>query len=296
MNLQATALRELVARRQGPRGVLRTRTLAVTSGKGGVGKTTLSANLAIALQQAGLRVVLVDVDLGLANVDVVLDLRPRFTLQHVLEGERTLPEIVVEGPAGLRVVPASSGIEELANLTPWQQERLWSGFAELDRDTDLVVIDTAAGIAPNVLSVLAAAEEVLVVTAPDPAAITDAYALIKVLSRHNPGAAVHLVVNRGKSRQEAYAALGRIVEVARRFLGVEVAPLGFVLEDPAAQLAARQRRPFVAAYPSCPAARCVASLAARLRGRGGEGPGRSLAECVRHISNLQVQSLTQGTE
>lgn len=296
MNAQARSLRDRVARRQAREGWGRTRTIAVTSGKGGVGKTTVAANLAIALQRLGARVVLVDVDLGLANVDVLLGLRPRWTLKDLLAGRRSIREITVDGPAGVRVVPAASGLEELANLAPWEQERLWRSFAELDADADLVLVDTAAGIAPNVLDVLATTEEVVVVAAPEPAAITDAYALIKVLSRRREGARVHLLVNRARRPQEGYAAAARIAEVARHFLGLDIHCLGCLPEDPQVAQAGRDQVAFAAAYPQCPAARCLASVAGRLKARAPEGAQGSLADCVRELSRLHVQTATTPAE
>ncbi|MFP4058109.1 MAG: MinD/ParA family protein [Candidatus Brocadiia bacterium] len=296
MNAQARSLRDRVARRQAREGWGRTRTIAVTSGKGGVGKTTVAANLAIALQRLGARVVLVDVDLGLANVDVLLGLRPRWTLKDLLAGRRSIREITVDGPAGVRVVPAASGLEELANLAPWEQERLWRSFAELDADADLVLVDTAAGIAPNVLDVLATTEEVVVVAAPEPAAITDAYALIKVLSRRRDDARVHLLVNRARRPQEGYAAAARIAEVARHFLGLDIHCLGCLPEDPQVDQAGRDQVAFAAAYPQCPAARCLASVAGRLKTRVPQGAQGSLADCVRELSRLHVQTATTPAE
>jgi len=296
MNQQAKALRQRVLEREARRGPLRTRAIAVTSGKGGVGKTTLAANLAIALQRTRQRVALIDVDLGLANVDILLGLLPTHTLQHVLEGTCSVAEIAVRGPEGVRIVPAGSGIEGLANLTPWQQERLWGGFAELDEQTDLVLIDTAAGIAPNVLNVLAATPEVVVVTVPEPAAVTDAYALIKVLARHNPEAVVHLVVNRAAARREAAAAAARIARVAQRFLGIRVRDLGFVLDDPAVRQSAREQRPFVSAYPGCAATRGVRAIASRLRHPARVAARRSLAECMQELSRRQADSLVTAAE
>ena len=289
MNQQAKTLEQLIATRGRARGPRRTRTIAITSGKGGVGKTTLAANLAVVLQLKGVRVTLVDVDLGTANVDAMLGTKPRFTLEHVLEGGRTVSDIVVEGPGGLRRVSVASGIEELANLTPWQQDRLWQGFRELDAEADLVLVDTASGIAPDVLSVLAAVPELLVVTMPEPAAITDAYALVKVLARHNPAATVHLIVNRAPTHHAARATANRILRVARRFLGVEVDDLGFVLEDPMVEQAAAQHAPFVSAYPRCDAARGVGAIANRLRAPVTSRARRSLADCMQALSKAHLE-------
>ena len=157
--------------------------IAVTSGKGGVGKTNVSVNLSVAMSDAGKRVMLLDADLGLANVDVLLGLQPHSNLSHVIDGERNLEEIIVEGPGGLMIVPASSGITRLASLTPAEHGGLIRAFSELSHPLDVLIVDTAAGVSDAVISFTRAAQEVIVVVCDEPASITDAYALIKVLNR-----------------------------------------------------------------------------------------------------------------
>lgn len=296
MNLQAKALREMAAARDARRAPRRTRTVAVASAARGVGRATLAANLAVALRHAGVRVVHMDVTLGPAKADAVLGLEPHYTLDHVLDGRRPMSEAVLEGPGGLRVVPAGLGVQQLANLTPWQQQWLWAGLAELGDAADLVLIDAPAGGAPDAVSVLAAADEALVVATPQPTAVTDAYALIKMLIQRHPAATVRLLVNRARTPHEAQEAAARIVRVAHRFLGVHVHNLGGVVEDPAVAQAARRREPFVTASPACEAARCLAAVAMRLRHPAGEAPQRSLADCMRQIAALQSDSLPPGSE
>lgn len=161
------------------------RVIAVTSGKGGVGKTNISVNLAASLSLAGQRVMLMDADLGLANVDVLLGLEPHFDLQHVINGEKSLDDIIVEGPLGIHVVPASSGVEKMAELTKLEHASLIAAFSELKQPIDILIVDTAAGIADGVVSFAKACQDVIVVVCDEPTSLTDAYALIKVLSvRH----------------------------------------------------------------------------------------------------------------
>jgi MinD-like ATPase involved in chromosome partitioning or flagellar assembly len=184
---QATGLRALAARRRafdpGRRLGETTRVVAVTSGKGGVGKTSVAVNLGVALARRGKRVIVLDCDLGTANVDVMLGLHPRYSLQHVLSRQRRLDEVAVTGPSGLRIIPGGSGLPELANLTDERREELLAIFAQLDGHADILLLDTGAGISANVLRFVVAAGEAIVVTTPEPPAVTDAYALIKVASQ-----------------------------------------------------------------------------------------------------------------
>ena len=189
-----------------------------------------------------------------------------------------------------------AGLEQLANLTPWQQARLWQGFARLDAEADLVLVEAPAGAVPGALHVLAAAPDTVVVTTPEPAAVADAYALVKQLARRRPDGALHLAVNRARSAQEAHAAAARVARVARRFLGRSLHSLGFVLEDPALGQAARQRAPVVAAHGGSPAARCLRAMAARLSRVAGRPTAPSLAECMRAAAALQSDHLASRRE
>ena len=289
MNVQADTLRARVSRhRQGAR---LPRTLAVGSGRRGVGKTTIVANLAIALQRRGLRVVLVDFDLGAGGLGALLGLQPSHTLLDVVRGDCTVREIAVESHDGLLLVPAAPALDALANLSPWQQERLARDLGELDEAADLVLLDAPAGTAPAAMSVLAAAPEALIVASPQPAAVADSYALIKTLVRRRPDAVVRLLVNRVRLRQEALSVAERIARVAERFLGVSVADAGFVLDDLEAAEAARSHAAFVEACPNGGAARCIAAVATRLRAPAGAVPHGSLADCVRRLATLQAHAL-----
>ncbi|MGI9951198.1 MinD/ParA family protein [Moorellaceae bacterium AZ2] len=257
---QAARLRELVLGSSSD-GV---RSLAVASGKGGVGKTNLVVNLSLALARRKKRVMVLDADLGLANVDILLGLVPRWDLSQVVRGEKDLKEIVIEGPAGVRLIPGGSGVQELADLTNQQREHLIKSLSQVTAGTDFFLIDTSAGISRHVLSFAAAAGEAIIVTTPEPTALTDAYGLIKGLSRL--GVRIHLLVNRALAMDEGREAAARLQATARRFLAVEISLLGIIPEDRAVGLAVREQRPLVLHYPSSSAARAIEEVAARLLG------------------------------
>ncbi|MFW6161759.1 MAG: P-loop NTPase [Planctomycetota bacterium] len=285
MNEQALRLRQRLGQRPNSGGQQPARTIAIASGRPGVGTSTLATNLAVALQGRGLRVALVQADPEAGR---------RFTLEHVRDGARTLSEVVLDGPSGVRTVPAGGGLSGLGNLTPWQQARLWTGLASLDAQADVVLVQTAAGLGPETLDVLAAAPEVLVVTVPEARAVADAYALVKLLAARRPDAIVHLVVNRAGSAQAARSVAARLSRVAQRFIGRPVHPVGFVFEDPVVQRAAREGETFVTAHAESRAARCVTSMAQRLSRPAPDSAARSLAQCVRLAAQAPADSLANA--
>jgi flagellar biosynthesis protein FlhG len=240
------------------------RVLAVASGKGGVGKTNVTANLAVALAQRGTRVWVLDADLGLANLDMIYGMHPAHTLEGVLRGERRLADVVAEGPAGVRLVPAASGVAELTTLTAGQQLRVLEEVDALDGELDVLLIDVAAGISSNVLYFAAAATETLVVTTPEPTAIADAYALVKVLSTRWGHRTFPVLVNMATSEHDAAAAFDRLASVASRFLSVRLESIGWVPADEAVPRAVRAQRPVLLVSPDAPASRAIAAVAARL--------------------------------
>ena len=262
---QASRLRELARRSR--RGAL---TLAVTSGKGGVGKSNVAVNLSICLAARGVRVTLVDVDVGLANADLLMNVQPRYTLSHVLSGVRSIEAVGIEGPCGLRFVPGTSGRQDLANLSEFDRENLIAQLRKLHRGTDIVVLDCGAGISTNVIGFARRADQVLVVTTPEPTAMTDAYATIKVLRRDGYAGRVGLFVNMANSRAEAQAAYGRLAGVAQKFLNYSVADDGYMLQDTAVELAVSERCPFVIRDPGSGASACIAAMADKLA-RGCRG-------------------------
>ena len=229
--------------------------IAVTSGKGGVGKSNVSVNLAIKLAAAGKDVVLLDADLGLANADVLCSIDLPFNLSHVIARKKELREVMVPGPGGFRLIGGASGLARMADLTDDDRQRLITALAELEDEVDVILIDTGAGISPNVLAFTRCADHVLVVTTPEPTAITDAYAVIKVLTRDGDQRRISLLVNQVTSAAEARQVQDRIAKVARQFLGVTVFEAGYVLTDEQVPASVRKRQPFVLASPRCPAGR-----------------------------------------
>ena len=263
---QATRLRQLVT--TAPR---RAQVVAVTSGKGGVGKSSFALNLAVAAAPAFRRTVLVDADLGLANLDVMCGVSSAHSLADVIAGGKRLYEVTVDTGYRVDLVPGASGISQIADLADEDRARLLTQLEMLEREADLVVIDTGAGISRNVIRIAAAAETVYVLTTPEPTSITDAYAAIKLLSRCREHGRIRLVVNQAATRAEASQTAARIIGVCRRFLSLEVQNAGWIASDPKAAQCVRMRKPLVAAFPASPAALSIRSIARGLAARNGNG-------------------------
>ena len=235
--------------------------IAVTGGKGGVGKTSVSVNLATALATSGRRVMLLDGDLGLANVDVFLGLSPRHTMAHVLSGERTLEEIIVESPEGIQVVPGASGVAELANLSAAGHLNLVQAFSTLSSRVDVMIVDTSAGISHSVVQFSQAAQHVLLVVCDEPASMTDAYALVKVLSRNHGVTRFHVLANMVRGPGEGETLFRKLQRVTGKFLDVTLEYTGEIPEDTYLRRAIREQRPVMSAFPSSPASRAFKKLA-----------------------------------
>lgn len=235
--------------------------IAVTGGKGGVGKTSVAVNLATALASVGRRAMLLDGDLGLANVDVLLGLSPRYTMAHVLSGERSLEEIIVELPQGIQVVPGASGVAELANLSAAGHLSLVQAFSSLSNRVDVLIVDTAAGIAHSVVQFSQAAQHVLIVICDEPASLTDAYALVKVLSRQHRVTQFRVVANMIRTPGDGEALFEKLQRVTSKFLDVTLEYVGEIPEDPYLRRSIREQRPVVAAFPACPSSRAFKKLA-----------------------------------
>lgn len=248
----------------------RARVIAVASGKGGVGKTNLSVNLAASLAALGKKVILVDVDIGLANADVICGVQPSLHLGDVLSGEVQPLQALTRVPGGFYLLPGMAGVRHLSDLEKTERDFLIRSFRDLEAHADFILIDTAAGISRNVVQIASAADEVIVVTTPEPTAITDGYAIVKAISRQKGFGRVRLVVNLANHRAEAARVCERIRTVSRRFLRIEVDCLGYVLFDDQVRAAVRQQRPFFLEYRRSPASDCVQALAERILGEEPE--------------------------
>ena len=243
----------------------KTRIITVTSGKGGVGKTSLSINLAMAFAKTGKKVVVMDADLGLANVNVMLNMIPRYNLYHVIKKQKTIKEILIETDYGISIVAGASGFSQIANMS---EEDRKDFINELDTlsGADIIIIDTSAGVSSNVLDFIAAADDAIIITTPEPTAITDAYGIIKILATEydtlNMG--LKLVVNRAKGVAGAKDIADRMIKIAGQFLNLKLDYLGFVYEDSAVSHSVIRQKPFMAMDPKCRAGICVQHIAERL--------------------------------
>jgi flagellar biosynthesis protein FlhG len=247
--------------------------LAVASGKGGVGKTNVALNLSVALARLGRTVALMDADFGLGNVDVMLGLAPDYHIGHVLNGDKNLDDILLAGPAGIQIVPASSGLRTMTSLNASQRQRLSATMGKLRRSTEFLLIDTASGISDNVIDTLQLADRVLLVTNLDPAAVVDAYATAKVVTTSSR-AEIGVVVNGVRDAQEASLAFRQLDIAAVKFLGRSLKYYGFVADDPAVRTATQAQRAVVEREPQSAASRCFRILAARIAGMG-PAPGQA---------------------
>ena len=237
--------------------------IAVTGGKGGVGKTTVAINLGVALAARGREVLLLDADLGLANVDVMLGITPRFNLRHVLAGECVLEEAICTGPRGLHVIAAASGVRHMANLSNAEHCGIIRAFDELYHRIDVMLIDTAAGLGDSVLTFCQAAQDVVVVVCDEPASLTDAYGLIKVLSRNHGVGRFRVVASQVRNSLHGRELHMKLARVCDRFLNVTLDYLGAVPFDRYARAAMQRQAPVFEAFPSSPAALAIKNLAER---------------------------------
>ncbi len=241
-----------------------TRVIAVTSGKGGVGKTNIVANLGYSFARMGQKVLILDADLGLGNLDVLLGLAPKYNLSHVFMGEKSVGEIIVEGPGNMLILPASSGIQELTHLTPEQKVQILSELDGVIDSVDLLLIDTAAGISSNVMDFNVTAQEIIVVVSPEPTAITDAYALMKVLSLKYAEKCCKVIVNLAGTTQQGREVFRQLNLVTERFLDMTVDYLGSVLFDAKITKGVKQQKLVSDLYPDTRASKCFEDLARKI--------------------------------
>lgn len=235
--------------------------ISITGGKGGVGKTNVTLNLAMALAQLGKKVLVLDADLGLANCDVMLGLRVERNLSHVLAGTATLDDILVEGPFGIKIVPATSGSQNMTELSPVEHASLIRAFSELQTEVDVLLVDTAAGISDMVLSFSRASQDVVVVVCDEPSSITDAYALMKILSRDHGVDKFKIVANMVRSLKEGQELFAKLTRVTDRFLDVALELVATIPHDENVRKAARKQKAFIEAFPKTPASMAIKTLA-----------------------------------
>jgi flagellar biosynthesis protein FlhG len=235
--------------------------IAVTGGKGGVGKTNVTLNTAISLAQQGKRVMVLDADLGLANVDVLLGIRVEKNLSHVLSGECTLDEVLVEGPYGIKIAPASSGSQSMTELTPTEHAGLIRAFSELQSQIDVLIVDTAAGISDMVLSFSKASQDIIMVVCDEPTSLTDAYALIKILNKEHGIFRFKIVANMVRSMREGDELFSKLTKVTNRFLDVALELVAVIPFDENVRKSVRKQKAIVEAFPTSPAALAIRRLA-----------------------------------
>ena len=240
------------------------RVITIASGKGGVGKTNVSVNLAIALASTGKDVTILDADLGLANIDVMLGLHSDKNLSNVMKGECDLEEVLLDGPNGIKVIPASSGVKDMAEMSPAQHAGLVSAFSELSHNIDILLVDTAAGISDSVVSFSRAAQEVIVVVCDEPASITDAYALIKLLNKDQGIFKFHILANMVSGPQQGREVYEKLSKVSDRFLDVALDYIGHVPYDEHLQKAIKRQKAVVEAFPRSRAAQAFQTLSKKV--------------------------------
>ena len=239
----------------------KSRVITVTSGKGGVGKTNFTVNLALALASYKQRVLVIDADLGMANVDVILGCSAPYNMMNLLEDDLNINDIIINGPRGIKFLSGGSGVHELANLNQQDLERLLEKISLFDEWADIILIDTGAGINRNVINFVMAADEVIVITTPEPTAITDAYAMIKTFAGFKGTAPLKLVINRVIDPVEGQVVVEKLVSVTQRFLNLPISELGIVYEDPLVTKAVKRQIPLMILFPDAISSKCIDHIA-----------------------------------
>lgn len=272
---QAASLRKLkenITQRYPTIDSSHTRVLAVTSGKGGVGKTTVAINMGLALGRLGKKVLVFDGDMGLANINVLLGVIPKYTLFHVLKGYKSLSEIIVQAGENTDFIPGASGYTQLANLGDEERDVLIRNFSQLE-GYDYIIIDTGAGIGGNVMAMLMASDQIFIVTTPEPTSITDAYGLIKTVVARDREKDIKILVNKARDSIEAKKVAARVINISNKFLGIEIKEYGVVYLDSDVEKSIRLQKPFILTYPKSRA-----------------------SECITHISRSIIQSHLRNTQ
>jgi flagellar biosynthesis protein FlhG len=293
MEDQAEKLREIMRKKNDfqekpklvqPKEVKKTRIITVTSGKGGVGKTSISVNMALAYARMGKKVVVMDADLGLANVNVMLNTIPKFNLYHVMRKQKTIKEILWETDYGISIVAGASGLSKIANLTEDERQYFISELDSLS-EADIIIIDTSAGVSSNVLDFIAAADDAVIIATPEPTAITDAYGMTKIIATEYESLTMglKLVVNRVKSVVEAKKVADRMTHIAGQFLNIRVDYLGFIYDDAMVSHAVLRQKPFMVLDAKCKASLCIQHIAERMEKHEVRGENDGFAAMIRRL-------------
>ena len=268
MNDQAEMLRRIVGNMNNglaapdvPKPEKRARVITVTSGKGGVGKTSVTVNLAIALSRLGLRIAILDVDFGLANIDLLFGINPKYTILDLIRDEKSIFEVLTDGPNNIKFLSGGSGVEELMRLDRKKLRMFINNIALLDKLYDIILIDTGAGLSRNVMSFIMAADEIILVTTPEPTAITDAYALVKMVSRRDRKKIIRVLVNKAETAREAEEIANKLIVVSEKFLSLKLSKLGYILYDDNIVKSVKLQKPYCLNNPKSQAARNMFALA-----------------------------------
>ena len=277
MEDQAEKLREIMRQKSEPdhlhivggsqsrKSKSRPRIITVTSGKGGVGKTNIAVSMALAYARLGKKVIVMDADLGLANVNVMLRMTPRYNLYHVIRKQKTMKDIITDTDYGISIVAGASGFSKIANLSEEERQYFIDELETLS-NADIIIIDTSAGVSSNVLDFIAAADDAVIITTPEPTAITDAYGIIKIIATEydDLNLGLQLVVNRAKGAGDAKKVADRMITIAGQFLNLKVDYLGFIYDDPVVSQAVLKQKPFLAEDPRCKASICIQHIVSKL--------------------------------
>jgi flagellar biosynthesis protein FlhG len=263
----------------------KTRIITITSGKGGVGKTNVSVNMAIAYARLGKKVVVMDADLGLANVNVMLGLVPKYNLYHVMRKQKTMKDIQEETEYGISIVAGASGLSKIANLTDDERENFINELGSLS-NADIIIIDTSAGVSKNVLDFIITADDAIIITTPEPTAITDAYGITKIIASEmmdKTEIGLKLVVNRAKSAEEAKKVADRMINIAGQFLNLKIEYLGFIYDDPVVSQAVLKQKPFMVIDPKSKASLCVQHLVERMEKTESRGENGGFSSMMKRF-------------
>jgi len=261
MNDQAEALRQLVKLRSASEHKVNTRCISVASGKGGVGKSNFSLNFALALKRLGKKVLIIDADIGMANIDVLMGTAAKYNLYHLIKNEKTIWDIISLGPEGIHYIAGGSGLLELVRLKDQEINNFAVEISKLQGQYDYIIFDTGAGLSKETAEFIIASDETLVVTTPEPTSITDAYALIKMVNSLNPEQTFKLIVNRCTSTDEGKNTAANFIEVSKRFIDIDIPLLGMIVDDQHVSKAVKKQMPLLMLFPESMASKSILSIA-----------------------------------